>query len=57
LILRKRGLSYSRLGTLKLLFLPWVCKPFYAPIVERTRSLNIHCRILEEENFFEKEKM
>jgi hypothetical protein len=37
LVLRKRGLSYSRLGTLKLLFLPWVCKPFYAPFVERTR--------------------
>merc|ERR1719319_1741888 len=23
---------------MKLLFVPWVCKPLYAPIVERTRS-------------------
>jgi len=34
LILRKQGLSYSQLGALKLLFLPWVCKPLYAPIME-----------------------
>ncbi|XP_023347955.1 major facilitator superfamily domain-containing protein 3 isoform X1 [Eurytemora carolleeae] len=38
LILRHQGLSYSKLGALKLLFLPWVCKPLYAPIIERTRS-------------------
>jgi len=38
LILRKAGLSFSQLGAMKLLFVPWVCKPLYAPIVERTRS-------------------
>jgi len=35
---RKQGLSYSQLGALKLLFIPWVCKPLYAPVVERTKS-------------------
>jgi len=38
LILRKQGLSHTQLGALKLLFIPWVCKPLYAPIVERTKS-------------------
>jgi len=38
LILRKQGLSYSQLGALKLLFIPWVCKPFYAPIMEGYKS-------------------
>ena len=36
IILRSQGLSYTALGILKLLFLPWVCKPFYAPLVDRT---------------------
>jgi len=38
LVLRKAGLSFSKLGAMKLLFLPWVCKPFYAPFIERTKS-------------------
>jgi len=38
LILRKSGLSFSSLGAMKLLFLPWVCKPLYAPLIERTKS-------------------
>ena len=37
LILRKSGLSFSSLGAMKLLFLPWVCKPLYAPLIERTK--------------------
>ena len=49
IILRSQGLSYTALGVLKLLFLPWVCKPFYAPLVDRTfnrkwwlQSVSIH---------------
>eukprot|EP00090_Calanus_glacialis_P011870 TRINITY_DN20262_c0_g1_i1.p1 TRINITY_DN20262_c0_g1~~TRINITY_DN20262_c0_g1_i1.p1 ORF type:complete len:451 (-),score=116.56 TRINITY_DN20262_c0_g1_i1:174-1526(-) len=38
LILRKTGLSFSSLGAMKLLFLPWVCKPLYAPLIERSKS-------------------
>jgi len=38
LVLRKAGLSFSKLGAMKLLFLPWVCKPFFAPLIERTKS-------------------
>eukprot|EP00088_Acartia_fossae_P069786 TRINITY_DN9199_c0_g1_i1.p1 TRINITY_DN9199_c0_g1~~TRINITY_DN9199_c0_g1_i1.p1 ORF type:complete len:427 (-),score=16.86 TRINITY_DN9199_c0_g1_i1:438-1718(-) len=38
LILRKQGLTYGQLGALKLLFLPWVCKPLYAPVMEGTKS-------------------
>ena len=38
LLLRRDGLSFSALGGLKLLFLPWVCKPLYAPLVETTRT-------------------
>jgi len=38
LILRKTGLSFSSLGAMKLLFLPWVCKPFYAPLIESSKS-------------------
>lgn len=40
LILREHGLSFTALGAMKLLFLPWVCKPLYAPLVEGTRSKN-----------------
>ena len=36
IILRSQGSSYTTLGVLKLLFLPWVCKPLYAPLVDRT---------------------
>ncbi len=32
------GLSFTALGIMKLLFLPWVCKPLYAPIIERTKT-------------------
>jgi len=39
LLLRQAGLSFSRLSAMKLLFLPWVCKPLYTPLLERTRSL------------------
>lgn len=38
MILRKSGLSFASLGAMKLLFLPWVCKPIYAPVVETKRS-------------------
>ncbi|TRY77902.1 hypothetical protein TCAL_08117 [Tigriopus californicus] len=38
MILRQYGLSFTALGSMKLLFLPWVCKPVYAPLIERTRS-------------------
>jgi len=38
LVLRKTGLSFSSLGAMKLLFLPWVCKPLYAPFIERSKS-------------------
>jgi len=39
LLLRQAGLSFSGLSAMKLLFLPWVCKPLYTPLLERTRSL------------------
>ena len=35
LILRSFGMSFTSLGLMKLLFLPWVCKPFYAPLVDK----------------------
>lgn len=38
LLLRQAGLSFSSLSAMKLLFLPWVCKPLYTPLLERTRS-------------------
>jgi len=38
LILRQSGLSFSSLGAMKLLFLPWVLKPFYATVIESTKS-------------------
>ena len=38
LLLRQAGLSFSSLSVMKLLFLPWVCKPLYAPLLERTLS-------------------
>eukprot|EP00095_Tigriopus_kingsejongensis_P007177 snap_masked-scaffold134_size322110-processed-gene-2.3 protein:Tk07177 transcript:snap_masked-scaffold134_size322110-processed-gene-2.3-mRNA-1 annotation:"major facilitator superfamily domain-containing protein 3-like" len=38
MILRQSGLSFTALGSMKLLFIPWVCKPLYAPIIERTYS-------------------
>lgn len=38
MILRQHGLSFTALGSMKLLFLPWVCKPLYAPMIERTRT-------------------
>jgi len=38
LILRQSGLSFSSLGAMKLLFIPWVCKPVYAPLIENTRT-------------------
>jgi len=38
LILRQSGLSFSSLGAMKLLFIPWVCKPIYAPLIENTRT-------------------
>jgi hypothetical protein len=31
-------ISALELGAMKLLFLPWICKPLYAPFVEKTRS-------------------
>ncbi len=37
-VLRSEGMSFSALGAMKLLFLPWVCKPLYAPLIERTRT-------------------
>lgn len=40
LILRQNGLSFTEIGVMKLLFLPWVCKPLYAPLVERWRTRN-----------------
>ena len=36
LLLRQAGLSFSSLSVMKLLFLPWVCKPLYSPVLERT---------------------
>ena len=38
LLLRQAGLSFSSLSVMKLLFLPWVCKPLYTPLLERTLS-------------------
>ena len=38
LLLRQDGLSFSSLSVMKLLFLPWVCKPLYSPLLERTLS-------------------
>ena len=38
IILRQRGLSFTHLGFMKLLFLPWVCKPLYAPLVDGTMT-------------------
>ena len=35
LILRSFGMSFTSLGLMKLLFLPWVLKPFYAPLVDK----------------------
>jgi hypothetical protein len=32
------GLSFTALGVMKLLFLPWLCKPLYAPVIERTKT-------------------
>ena len=37
LILRQSGLSFSSLGAMKLLFLPWVLKPLYATVIENTK--------------------
>ena len=41
IILREAGMSYTALGAMKMLFLPWVCKPIYAPIIERTKTRGI----------------
>jgi len=38
LLLRQSGLSFSSLGAMKLLFVPWVCKPLYAPVIERIQT-------------------
>ena len=38
ILLRSQGSSFTSLGALKLLFLPWVCKPLYAPLIDRTKS-------------------
>ena len=38
IVLREAGLSYTALGAMKLLFLPWVCKPLYAPFIEQTKT-------------------
>merc|ERR1712223_1980397 len=38
IILRQAGLSFTQLGVMKLLFLPWICKPLYAPLVDGTMS-------------------
>eukprot|EP00096_Caligus_rogercresseyi_P003526 TRINITY_DN1668_c0_g1_i1.p1 TRINITY_DN1668_c0_g1~~TRINITY_DN1668_c0_g1_i1.p1 ORF type:complete len:411 (-),score=63.98 TRINITY_DN1668_c0_g1_i1:91-1323(-) len=35
LLLRQRGLSFSNLGAIKLLFLPWICKPLIVRSVVR----------------------
>jgi len=35
--LRASGYSLSAVSLSRLLFLPWLCKPFIAPIVERSR--------------------
>lgn len=37
-ILRASGMSFTALGVMKLLFLPWVCKPLYAPLIEGTKT-------------------
>ena len=37
LILRQSGLSFSSLGAMKLLFLPWILKPLYATVIESTK--------------------
>lgn len=38
IILRESGLSFTALGAMKLLFIPWVCKPLYAPLIDETKS-------------------
>ena len=38
IILRQKGLSFTQLGVMKLLFLPWICKPLYAPLIDGTRT-------------------
>ena len=34
ILLRSQGMSFTTLGIMKLLFLPWVCKPLFAPLVD-----------------------
>ena len=34
ILLRSQGMSFTTLGVMKLLFLPWVCKPLFAPLVD-----------------------
>lgn len=38
LILREKGLSFTAIGVMKLLFLPWILKPLYSPIIETTKT-------------------
>jgi len=37
-MMRKGGVSFTQLGLMKLLFLPWVVKPFYAPLIDNTMT-------------------
>ena len=38
LILRKEGLSYTNLGFMKLILIPWICKPLYAPFIDNNKT-------------------
>ena len=38
IILRSSGFSFTSLGLMKLLFLPWVCKPLMAPLIDQYQS-------------------
>lgn len=34
ILMRGNGMSFTSIGLMKLLFLPWVCKPLFAPLVD-----------------------
>ena len=37
-MLRQDGVSFTQLGLMKMLFLPWVLKPLYAPLIDGYRT-------------------
>ena len=35
ILLRSQGMSFTSLGLMKLLFIPWICKPLFAPLIDK----------------------